>query len=96
MISFLRDVYISIRLPGSILGTLLELATRFSDVEFSAIEVSKSPETNSATAFLFWILVVIFAVRKVGSPAKGEFFEEDFFNVKTTEQFKFITTHKVN
>ena len=78
MISFLRDVFISIILSGSVLGTLLELATRFSDGEFSVTEVSKSPETISATAFLFWLLVVIFAVRKVDSPAKGEFFEKDF------------------
>ena len=64
MISFLRDVFTSVRLSGSILGTLLELATRFSDGEFSVTEVSISPETNSATAFLFWLLVVIFIVEK--------------------------------
>ena len=63
MISFLRDVFISVWLSGSILGTLLELATRFSDGEFSVTEVSKSPETNSATAFLFWLLVVILLLK---------------------------------
>ena len=64
MISFLRDVFISVRLSGSILGTLLELATRFADGEFSFMEVSKSPETSSATAFLFWLLVVILVKRE--------------------------------
>ena len=64
MIFFLRDVFISVRLSGSILGTLLELATRFSDGEFSVTEVSKSPETNSATACLFWLLVVILLLKK--------------------------------
>ena len=53
IISLLKDVFISSRFSGSILGFLLGPATRFSVVLFSAMEASKSPEASSATAFLF-------------------------------------------
>ena len=78
--SSFRDVFISTRLSGSTLGTLLELAMRFSDGEFSATETSKSPETNSATAFLFWLLVVILDW-KFKVFGKIEFFGEYWFFV---------------
>ena len=59
MISFLRVVFISSKFSSSSLGFLLELAIRFSVELFSAKEASKYPDTNSATAFLFWLLVVV-------------------------------------
>ena len=60
IISFLRVVFISSRFSSSSLGFLLELGIRFPVELFSVKEASKSPDTNSATAFLFWLLVVIF------------------------------------
>ena len=39
IISFLSDVFISANPSGPVLGTLLELAIRFSDGEFPATEV---------------------------------------------------------
>ena len=78
-ICYLSDVFISAKLSGSILGILLELATRVSGGKFSVTEVSKSPETNSATAFLFWLLVVILIERKRDSIfGKVEFFKDLF------------------
>ena len=69
-ISFLKDVYISSKLFGSILRVLLGPAIKSSDGIFSFTEVSKSPETSSATAFLFWLLVVIFQVENSKSSVK--------------------------
>ena len=84
IISFLSDVFISAKPSGSILGILLELATRISGGKFSVIEVSKSPETNSATAFLFWLLVVIFIERERESIfGKVEFFKDLSFLLDT-------------
>ena len=60
MISFLIDVFISPKFSGSTLRVLQGPATRFSGCLLSATEASNSPETNSATAFLFWLLVVVF------------------------------------
>ena len=53
MISLLKDVFISSRFPGPILGFLLGPAIRFSLELFSTTGVLKSPEASSATAFLF-------------------------------------------
>ena len=59
-IPFLRDVFISSRFSSSVLTTLLELAIKSPDGICSVPEVSNSTEANSAIAFLFWVLVVIF------------------------------------
>ena len=59
-ISFLKDAFSSFRSSDSVLVVLLQLATKFSARLFSVKEVSNSPDTNSVTAFHFWLLVVIF------------------------------------
>ena len=69
-ISFLKDVFISSKFSGSILRVLLGPAIKSSDRIFSFTGVSKSPETSSATAFLFWLLVVFFQVENSKSPVK--------------------------
>ena len=53
MISSLRDVFISSKVSGSTLRVLLGPATKIPEELFSAVVASNSPETNSATAFLF-------------------------------------------
>ena len=53
IISFLKDIFMSFKFSGCNLGNLLDLAMRFSGGLFSATEASKSPETSSATVFLY-------------------------------------------
>ena len=60
--SFLKYAFISFRSSGSVPVVLLLLATKFSARLFSFKEVSNSLDTSSVTAFLFWLLVVIFRV----------------------------------
>ena len=60
MISFLNEDLISSRFSVSTLGDLLVPATGFKFWLVSGIGVSISVETNSPTAFLFWLLVVTF------------------------------------
>ena len=60
MISFLNEDLISSRFSVSTLGDLLVPATGFKFWLVSVIGVSISVETNSSTAFIFWLLVVIF------------------------------------
>ena len=60
MISFLNEDLISSRFSVSTLGDLLVPVTGFRFWLVSTIGVSISVETNSSTAFLFWLLVVIF------------------------------------
>ena len=76
-ISFLKDVFISSELSGSGLRILLGQATRLLDELFSATEASSSPETKSATAFLFWLLVVILG-REKEFVGHLKFFKENF------------------
>ena len=64
IISLLKEVIISSKFSGCTLGDLLGLAIRFSGWLFSTIEASNSLETSSATALLFWLLVVILSVEK--------------------------------
>ena len=59
MIPFLNEDLISSRFSVSTLGDLLVPATGFKFWLVSGIGVSISVETNSSTAFLFWLLVVI-------------------------------------
>ena len=60
MISFLSEDLISSRFSVRTLGDLLVPATGFKFWLVSGIAVSFSVETNSSTAFLYWLLVVIF------------------------------------
>ena len=64
MISFLNDDLISSRFSVSTLGDLLVPATGFEFWLASGNGVSISVETNSSTAFLFWLLVVNFERKK--------------------------------
>ena len=78
-ISFLKDSFTSFRSSGSVLVILLQLATKFSARLFSVKEVSNSPDTNSATAFLFWLLVVIFGKEEnIGFLKNSEFSRDRF------------------
>ena len=87
IISFLKDVFISFNFSGFVLGDLLELAIRFSAGLFSVIEASKSPDSSSATAFLFWLLVVNFQLKNRVF-GKRCILRRKFWNfyVETTEQ----------
>ena len=60
IISFLRADLIFSKFSEMTLGDLLVPATGFSLRLISGTGVSISVETNSSTAFLFWLLVVIF------------------------------------
>ena len=90
IISFLRLVFISSRFSSSSLGFLLELGIRFSVELFSVREASKSPDANSAIAFLFWLLVVIFKVEISESLARIKFFKEilSFRNFNEQQNFE--------
>ena len=60
IISFLRADLIFSKFSEMTLGDLLVPATGFSLRLISGTGVSISVETNSSTAFLFWLLVVIY------------------------------------
>ena len=78
-VSFLKDAFSSFRSSGSVLVVLLQLGIRFSARLSSVKEVSNSPDTNSFTAFLFWLLVVIFGKEEnIGFLKNSEFSKERF------------------
>ena len=69
-ISFLKDVFISSKFPGSILRVILGPAIKSLHGIFSFTGVSKSPETSSPTVFLFWLLVVFFQIENSKSSVR--------------------------
>ena len=84
-ISFLRVDFISSKFSVWTFGDLFVHATGFMFWLFRQRGVSESPETNSSTAFLFWLLVVILEREKKGSLEISKFFQKKFF---LTERFR--------
>ena len=94
MISFLNEDLISSRFSVSTLGDLLVPATGFKFWLVSSIGVSTSVETNSSTAFLFWLLVVILERERVFF-GKLEFFKEIWFSETKYQRSKLKTDYLI-
>ena len=96
-ISFLKDAFSSFRSSDSVLVVLLQLGTKFSDRLFSVKEVSNSPDTNSFTAFLFWLLVVFFGKEEnIGFLENSEFSKKKIhgtLSLSISEQYKLSTDY---